>query len=567
MIIDKEIYNDRTRYFVISDYSEKDDIKECGFVWSSIFKRWQTYNPSKVIKLLDECEPELAEGLVDDAFRTELQEAVIEYNARIEAEKLAIERAVALSRSVVPSEGFTVPCGQDFAFLPYQLAGIEQALQRPNILIGDEMGLGKTAQAIGAINGSDVQKVLIICTASLSKNWANEIQKFGSRDLSVGFATTKKIDDSDILITTYDVFSRDNEINKQIKNMSFDLLILDECHYVKNAKSKRTKNILGKGGKGGIPAKRRIYMTGTPLMNRPLELWPICNSLAPNIFPDFMYFAKKYCDAFESRYGWDFSGASNLDELNEKLRSSIMIRRVKNDVLKELPKKIRQVIELPVTTKQEKDALKAEQKHKKEYEAYKKQLEELEKNKKDTTTAEYEEQVKNLKSNVGSVLLGEIAKLRKDTAIAKLPQCIQIIKDIIDEEPDQKVIVFAHHKEIIAGLCEGLKDLGVLKIDGSTDKENRQDIVDSFQNDERYKIFVGSIHACSEGLTLTRANRVVFCEIDWTPAKMSQAEDRAHRIGQDSTVFVQHLLLEGSFDADMAQKIAKKQKIIDETME
>lgn len=550
-------------YLFESEYKDKDTLKDAGCKWEPKAKKWYTFNPIIVSNLINDHDFEYDV----DNFENTLAHHVEEYTA-LQNEKNAEKQAlIAASKSTVATADFNVPCGPGLDFLPYQKAGIELGLQRQNVLIGDEMGLGKTAQAIGIINGSNVQSVLIICTASLTKNWANEIARFGTRDLSVGFATTKTIDETDIIITTYDVFSRDNDINKILINKEYDLLILDECHYVKNYKSNRTQRILGENGNGGIIANKKVFMTGTPLMNRPIELWPVVHALDVHSFPNFMKFAFRYCDATQTRYGWDFKGASNLDELNEKLRTSVMIRRVKKDVLQELPAKIRQVIELPATTAAEKNALKQEAKYKAEYDRYVAQMKALEATKESTSSADYEAQVAKLKGENSSINIGEIAKLRHATALAKLPQCIDFIKNIMEEDEQQKIIVFAHHKDVIDGLNNSLEEFGTVKIDGSTDKSIRQDIVDAFQTDESKRIFIGSIHACSEGLTLTRANRVLFVEIDWTPAKMTQAEDRAHRIGQTDTVFVQHLLLENSYDANMAKTIAHKQTIIDKTIQ
>lgn len=553
-------------YYCVTTYEEKDIPKNAGFKWNG--NRWQTASPVIASAIQEYASEDLKKEIASEARKRR--------RAKKKEEKKK-EKVRAASKA--QSTDFFIEAGSGLSFLPYQLAGIEQASKRKNILIADEMGLGKTAQVIGTINAlKTVKSVLIIATASLAKNWKREIEKFGTRtDLSVGFATTKKLDaNANILITTYDVFSRKNDIAKILKEKKYDLLVLDECHYVKNEKSARTMEILGFSRKGitGIQADRKIFLTGTPILNRPVEIWPVAHALDPENFGNFMRFANRFCDAKQTNFGWDFTGNSNLDELNDLLSTTIMVRRKKADVLEELPSKIRQIIELPVVSAAERKAISAEKDIRAKYEKIQAendeinaQIEKLKKDKKSTSSQDYREQIRLLKLRLQHVPFEELSQARHDTALAKLPQAISFIKDILEEDTSKKLIVFAHHKDVIEELSKGLKDFGTLEITGETPPSKRLDIVDRFQNDDSERVFIGSIHACAEGLTLTRASHVVFVELDWTPAKMSQAEDRAHRIGQKDTVLVQHILLEDSYDANMAYKIAEKQLVIDKAIQ
>jgi len=562
-----KLCKENNTYYCVTTFQEKDIPKSAGFKWNS--GRWETKSLENASQLFEYAEEDLKAELEAQAVAFQAQEL-----ARKEEETRNRERARATRTD------FTVPAGSGLSFLPYQLVGIEQAVQRNNLLIADEMGLGKTAQVIGTLNAvPEIQSVLIVATASLAKNWKREIEKFGTRDdLTIGFATTKTIEQTNIVITTYDVFSRKNAISPQIKEKMYDLLVLDECHYIKNKDSSRTKEILGYFNKGksvpGIKAKRKLFLTGTPMLNRPVEIWTVAHALAPKSFPNFMDFAQNFCNAHQTRFGWDFSGASNLNELNDLLTGTIMVRRKKADVLTELPSKIRQVIELPVNSSEERKALQNEKDVKKRHAGLnavnakiKAQIEALEAKKDSTSSEDYARQIEDLKSALMPVPFNEIAEARHNTAIAKLPQTISVIQDVLDEDPEKKIIVFAHHKDVIQGLADGLDDYGTVQITGETAPGARLDIVDQFQTDDTTRVFIGSIHACAEGLTLTRASHVIFVELDWTPAKMSQAEDRAHRIGQKDTVLVQHLLLEDSFDANMAHSLAKKQLVIDQAIQ
>jgi len=549
-------------FHAFATYAERYIPGKAGFRWNKPKKLWETSSRDHAMTLIDYADDACREYLQDDAYRE-----------RMDAQRRRAEALRETSRATTTD--FHVPAGGGREFLPYQLAGIEQAIARPNILIADEMGLGKTAQAIGVINAvPEIRNVLIVATASLANNWAREIDKFSTReDLSVGFATTKGMSGAPIKITTYDVFSRENNVRRLLREMAWDLLILDECHYLKNKDASRTQHILGHRGIQAIQATRTICLTGTPLLNRPIEIWTVAHALCPESFPEYFRFAERYCDGHEGRYGYDAKGATNLDELNRLLTGTIMVRRRKADVLTNLPAKIRQIIELPARSQEEKDALTNEKRTREKQAQAKKvnakiqaQIKALKAQKASTSSEDYAEQVRELEASTEEVHFNEIAIARHETALAKLPQTIEVISDILEQDDDKKLIVFAHHKDVVSGLAQGLERFGTVQITGETPPATRMGIVDEFQADGGPRVFIGSIHACAEGLTLTRANHVVFVEIDWTPAKMTQAEDRAHRIGQASSVLVQHLLLEGSYDAEMAYIIAEKQLVIDEVV-
>ncbi|WP_323992840.1 DEAD/DEAH box helicase [Nguyenibacter sp. L1] len=536
-----------------------------GFKWSPSLRRWLTTSPevAKELTYYEDCE-------CDESTRTHL-------DATLRAAEAGRERRIAESQAT--DARISVPCGDGLDWMPYQRAGIAFALNpaRHNVLLADDMGLGKTAQAIGAINGdAAMRRILIVCPASLTRNWQREIERFGNfggRNLTVGFATSKVLPETSIVIATYDLFSRSNPVQAQIRGAEWDMLILDEAHYVKSRDSKRTLHILG-GGRArvrGISASRRLYLTGTPIMNRPIELWPLIHSLAPAQFPQLMPFAKRYCAAHETRFGWDMNGASNLDELQRVLRETIMIRRLKSDVLTELPEKTRQVIELPADTAMTRRALEAERKaagiasaaRGRLAQAKRKHAEAMAKvsaGDRERLTRQYEEQVAALRQGV-QVAFTEISRVRHETALAKVPMVIEAVRDAV--EASGKVILFAHHSDVVEALADGLSDLGVVSITGSTPPAQRQGIVDRFQADQNVRVFIGNIQAAGVGLTLTASSHVIFAELDWTPSGMSQAEDRAHRLGQRNAVLIQHIVLEKSLDLMLARKLVQKQRIID----
>lgn len=472
----------------------------------------------------------------------------------LSAETVQAENA-AKEASRAADSNLEIPAPEGLAYLPYQRGGIAYAMARPNCLIADEMGLGKTIQAIGVINADEaVKKVLVVCPASLKLNWKREMEKWLVRNFSIAIADTKKeFPTADIIIVNYDILTKLPELTAA----KFDLIIADECHYAKNPKAKRSIALYA------LEARRRVFLTGTPITNRPVELQPIAAALDSENFGNFWGYAKRYCDARNTGYGWDFSGASHLDELQDKLRRTIMVRRLKSEVLKELPAKRRQIVEIDangLTSHVSKEARAAEA-----IEARLIQLRAAVEIAKTESEETYRAAVDNLKEE-SSAAFTELSKLRHETALLKVPKVIDHINNLLDGQENYKVVVFAHHKDVVADLMAEFGSKAVAVV-GDTPMDARQAAVDSFQNDSKIQIFVGSIRAAGVGLTLTASSHVIFAEMDWTPANMSQAEDRCHRIGQVNSVLVQHLVLDGSLDVKFARTLVSKQAVIDRALD
>ena len=464
----------------------------------------------------------------------------------------AAARKVVKKPEPKPIISLPVPAPAGKAYLDYQLQGINYALNHPGTIIADEPGLGKTIQAIGVINANDtISSVLIICPASLKLNWRNEIDSWLTRFLPVAIFPEV----GQITIINYE------SLHKLPKSLlSPDLLILDEAHYIKNEKSKRTNQtkVIAK------TAKQTLLLTGTPILNRPREIWTLLQVANPGYWDpavsyggksfgagdggNFFRFGKRYCAAFKQHVGstacnatrgkcsachWDFTGASNLDELQTKLKESCMIRRLKSDVLTELPEKRRQIIELE---------LKAEGLPP-EYDGIE----------------DYDELVKKMRSD--KVLFEQISTLRHDQGLAKANSVISHVEAAL-EEGVEKIVLFAHHKDVILRLQQALRHHGMVTVTGDTAENERQMATEVFQDDPNCKLFLGSIGAAGVGITLHAASHVVFAEMDWVPGVMTQAEDRCHRIGQKNSVLVQHLVLDGSIDARMCKMLIKKQEVI-----
>lgn len=486
-------------------------------------------------------------------------------------EKIIVSRESAKALSRATDADINVPAPEGLAYLGFQKAGIAFGHERNAVLFADEMGLGKTVQAIGLMNADPtLKRVLVICPASLKLNWKRELERWLVRKRAIFVADSKAFAPlaDGITVVNYDVLHK-HEL--ELRTTEWDLVVCDEAHYLKNKDARRTKMVFGERATAkekaqgmadvpGLQARKRVLLTGTPICNKPAELFPLISYLDPVTWGNFFKFAVRYCGAHQNGFGWDFSGAANLAELQDKLRSTIMVRRLKKDVLTELPAKRRQVVEFPADT----PALRAVTRE--EREAYE-GVDELEARVELAAASEdagaFEAAVAALKKGQQACFEG-LSTLRLETARAKIPLCIEHIEEAVEESA--KVVVFAHHKEVARALADRFGNAAV-RVVGDTPIAERQAAVDRFQKDPSCKVFIGSIMAAGVGLTLTAASHVIFCELDWVPGNVTQAEDRCHRIGQKESVLVQHLVLEGSLDATMARRIIAKQEVIDKALD
>jgi SWI/SNF-related matrix-associated actin-dependent regulator 1 of chromatin subfamily A len=418
---------------------------------------------------------------------------------------------------------------------PFQEEGIRFALEHEGTLIADEMGLGKTVQAIGVINEDPtIRKIIIVSPASMRIPWRRELERWLSRPLSiavvgvdVGFVQT--LFSKDVLIINWD---RLNRLTKELSAFTYDLC---ESHYAKSLEAKRT------GAALAIKARRRIALSGTPILSRPIEIYPVLSWLSPREWPadQWFQFAERYCGARHNGFGWDLSGASNLPELSQRLRSTVMIRRTKAQVLPQLPTKLRTVVEL-YPDPEMKRILKREMK------AF---------------------ETRFLRVDHESIDWDDLAVVRHETALAKVPLVVQYAAELLDGGV-RKIVIFAWHRDVIARLADGLKRFGPVILVGGMAPQVRQNSIDAFQDDSSVWVFIGNIQAAGTGITLAPASSVcLFAELSWVPAEISQCEDRLHRIGALDSVTVQHLVLEGSLDAIMVRVLLKKQRILDAVLQ
>lgn len=572
------------KYVWRSSKTYKDLPKQAKFRWDPEAFVWWTTDERKAALLIQ---------YADESAREQLAGVVARQEQAREA-----SRAVDANVEIPVPGGLNPQTGEPYAYLGYQKAGIAfgGALYRQRnekihgVLIGDDMGLGKTVQVMGLINLLRLMKVLIICPASLKLVWLRHCQSWlvdkGLKILIADGSTPAwMIRESNIVIINYDVLKahikfHKGKVGRSKKDRlivddlgSFDcdwqLVVPDECHYMKGGskvqRAALTQAIMKR-------AEFSAALTGTPIVNRPIELWPVVSTIAPGPFSSMWEYAKRYCDAQDNGWGYDVKGASNLDELQDLLRSTCMIRRLKKDVLTELPPKQRQVIEIVPTDLLASRAVREEQRAAEAAEANMIALRaavELAKASEDPT--DYEHAVERL-DGAQRVAFTELSRKRHETAVAKIPYVIDHLKELIEDNPEYKVVVFAHHHDVIHAIADAFERKAVVvdgsvsskaKMVGDIETSDRQQRVDAFMTRPDVQIIVGEFQPLGTGWTLTKSAHVVFAELDWVPGNMTQAEDRCHRIGQHDSVLVQHLVLEGSLDVTMAYTLIAKQKVID----
>ena len=475
-----------------------------------------------------------------------------------------------LRKSRATDAKINVPCPEGLAYLPYQKAGVAYAINRKDTMIGDDMGLGKTVQALGFVNFIKPKNVIVICPATLIFNWRNEAERWlmGDWDIVEIESKSDRVPEGDglFVIVNYEKLPGDSAFSASIVNRTWDVLIADEAHLLKNPESKRSQAVIGEEGLMR-KSHRCLFLTGTPIENYPKEIWPLASAISPAKFGNWWEFAKRYCGAHkEERNGrqiWVTEGATHLAELQQRLRASFLVRRLKKDVLPELPPKRRQLIIL----RDNKHPWKNDPRFRRWQEAidtdFNAKVAAIESAR---TEAEFIEAVAAMDKITG-IPFEEISETRHLMGTAKLPACKKFLNDMRASTTDP-LVIFAHHRDVIEDLTKHFGS-DALVVNGQTPHKgpnSREEAVRAFQAGEK-QIFIGQMKAAGVGLTLTRANTVVFVEEDWVPGVITQCEDRLCRIGQKKMVHVIHLVLKNTIEVNMVQKMLAKQKVIDAALD
>lgn len=417
--------------------------------------------------------------------------------------------------------------------LNHQKIAIEKLAGSKRFILADDMGLGKTTSTIIAALETGSKKILIVCPASLKINWQREIENYSDR--SVFICEGKKFStEHDFVIINYDILKNFHDPKSKeltlLEQCNFDLVILDEAHMISNAQAQRTKII-----NSFVKKINRVWLlTGTPMTSRPMNYYNLLSIIESPVAQNWMAYAIRYCQGYQFKAGnrkvWNVSGASNLEELRDRTSKQIL-RRLKEEVL-DLPDKIITPVYLRLQSK-EYENLMGEY-----YDWYDKNPDE---------------------SSSLTVQFSKLMKVRKVIANEKTRQTIEFAENILEQ--GKKVIIFTNFTDSLQTIYQHFGKQAVY-LDGSCSNSVRQQAVDSFQNEEKIKVFVGNLKAAGVGLTLTSAEVVIMNDLSFVPAEHAQAEDRAYRYGQKSNVLVYYPLYENTIEGAIYDILNTKKQII-----
>ena len=421
--------------------------------------------------------------------------------------------------------------------LEHQKTAIEKLVGSKRFILADDMGLGKTTSTIIAALETDIKKILIICPASLKINWEREIRNYTDRSVYIcegkNFST-----EHDFVIVNYDIIKnfydlKDKE-NSPITKGNFDLVIIDEAHYISNPQAQRTKLI-----NSFVKDVEYLWLlTGTPMTSRPINYYNLLNLIESPVAQNWMAYVIRYCQGYQFKAGnrkvWNVNGASNLEELRDRTSRQVL-RRLKEDVL-DLPEKIITPIYLRLKSK------KYEELMGEYYEWYNKHPDE---------------------SRSLTVQFNKLMKVRQVIAEEKILNTIEVVENIL--ELNKKVIIFTNFTDTLHKIHSHFGKKAVY-LDGTCSKVQRQYAVDQFQENDKVKVFVGNLQAAGVGITLTAGEAVIFNDLSFVPAHHQQAEDRAYRYGQKNCVSVYYPLFDNTIEGVIYDMLINKKNIIDTVM-
>jgi hypothetical protein len=476
----------------------------------------------------------IADQLDEFVIRHEVKmsEAASEALAQLAAEHRDSLKAVASSRatSAEPLGDVAARLGSDGneALQPFQWAAVRYALEAKRCFLADEQGLGKTVEALATLEAADAFPAVVVCPASLKLNWERESARWlPHRSTTVVNGRSGFPERADITILNYELVQYQLEA---LSRRGFKALIADESHYCKNPQAKRTKavrRLAGSVAEDGL----RLALTGTPVLNHADEL--IAQLRVIGRLDDF---------GSGASFKRQFEGPLSEERLHWHLRRYCFIRRLKSEVLPQLPAK-RQVV-VPVSLNNEAEYRLAEHDV----------IEWLRTQPID---------LKQLDAKIAAALraqrLAQLTALQRLAARGKLAAAIAWIHDFL--ESGEALVVFARHIEVQQAVLARFPD--AVHILGADSELQRQAAIDAFQEPDGPQLIIGATRVAAQGITLTRASNVCFLELEWTPAIHDQAEDRCHRIGQRDAVTAWYLLAAETIDETMARLIQRKRQIVD----
>lgn len=465
----------------------------------------------------------------------------------------------AIAKSWLTESKAHIRAPMDCELWSFQRAGVEYAMQRNNTLIGDEPGLGKTVQAICIANEMRAKRVLVICPAAIRLQWIAKIRQWTTLPwpyvlhpiLKAGNGVHER---AHWTVVSYDLASTAG-IGSALARMTYDLIIMDEAHYLKTPDSRRTRAIFGGGKDRAFPplaerAGALVAMTGTPLPNRPREAYTLTRALCWEAI-DFLSeagFTERYnpSHTIRNRYGAVVATDERTgrhSELQNRLRAHYMVRRLKHGshgVMSQLQLPAYDLVQAEATGAV-KQALQAESLLKIDPE--------------------------NL-AGADAAILGHVAVVRRQMGLALAPQAVDYVKVCLDGG-EEKIVVFAWHIEVLDILEKGLASYGVVRIDGSTSPKQRQHRVEQFQTNPKVRVVIGNMLAMGVGTDgLQHAcNHCLIVEPDWVPGNNIQAVDRLDRGGQKRQVLADIMVAPGSFAERVLASALRKMRTIHKALD
>jgi SWI/SNF-related matrix-associated actin-dependent regulator 1 of chromatin subfamily A len=398
-------------------------------------------------------------------------------------------------------------------------------------LIGDDMSLGKTGQVLTYLEEHpELHPALVVCPASLQLNWKEETQYWFSGDVRV-IDSKNHVLGLNLNIVSYTMASK---MFDELQQHPFQIMILDEVQSIKDTSTLRTKaiNSLAKG----IP--QVVGLSGTPMINRPGELFPILHVIRPDLFDSWPRFMKKYGITFRGRWR---KNDPQIALLRQDLQE-IMIRRLKKDVLPELPDKTRIVVPFVLSNQDE----------------YEKATQDI-----ISWINENEGPEEAVRAKRAQVIV-RIEKLKQIALRGKLEGMIEWIENFIGT--GEKLVIFATHCEVVNYLKYHFEDKAVM-LTGKNTVKQKQQAVNEFQTNTNIKLIICNLRAGGVGYNLTAASTTAFVEIGWTPGEHDQAEDRPNRIGQTANKVIAYYLLSDTIERDIADLIDNKRIVVSQLMD
>jgi len=474
------------RFLYMFDYDfSLQNLEFCRYIKSTVgwecfnfFENKWRFNDLVVVEMLKNKYPELE---IDEETKVDLQK----YELQKQADELLVSEGNKIKEKTDTDLVINNVTGELY---PYQRIGVEFLINnKGRAIINSDMGTGKSLQSLAYVVHENINKTLIITQASIKWSFESEVKKWTKLKPFVISSKTKftidTFNENDVFIINYDLLKK---FIVQLTNFNFGCLIIDECQKIKSINAIRSK--LTKQIAKGI--SKVILLTGTLMLSRPSELFNSLNILEPNVWNNWYSFTKKYCNGHNNPWGYDFSGASNIDEL-KKVISKYYIRHTKEEVLKDLPEKV--FIDVPMELDSE-----SKFKYDLTFDSFVEYLKDVKK-KNDT----------EIKKSLQAEKLTRLSEIRQIATNAKIDTIKELTNNII--ENDEKVIIFSSYNEPLKKIQEHFGSKAVLLI-GETPELFRKKMIDAFQTNPEIKIFLCGYASGGAGITLTAANNVIFCD-------------------------------------------------------